>query len=76
VTSDNSRRPFTTASVNSGCRVMKTYYMAQQYARCRQLCFPAGQLGALVGYIRRPFDAALGSVGMEQEFRVSQCEKQ
>jgi hypothetical protein len=48
---------------------MKTYYVAQQYARCRQL-------GALVGYIRRPFDAALVSVGMEQEIRVSLHEKQ
>jgi hypothetical protein len=55
---------------------MKAYYVAQQYARCRQQCFPAGQLGALVGYIRRSFDTALVSVGLEQESSVSQCEKQ
>jgi hypothetical protein len=55
---------------------MKTYYVAQQYARCRQRCFPAGQLGALVGYIRRPFEAALVSVGMKQEIRVCQREKE
>jgi hypothetical protein len=52
VTSDTGGRPFTTASVDSRCRVM----MAQQYVRCRIAAFSAGQLGALVGYIRQSFN--------------------
>jgi hypothetical protein len=63
--------PFTT-SVDSRCWGTKTYYATQQYARCHQQCFPAGQLGALAGYIRRPSAAATVSVreGVQEK---SQC---
>jgi hypothetical protein len=38
----------------------------------RQRCFPAGELGALVGYIRRPSAAALVSVRLQFRVRVSE----
>jgi hypothetical protein len=39
VMSDDDERPFSAASVEARCRVMKTYYETQQYVRCRKWCF-------------------------------------
>jgi hypothetical protein len=54
------------------CRVMKTYYVAQQYVRYRKRCFPVGQLGGLGVYIRRLFNAALVRKSLVK--RVAECQ--
>jgi hypothetical protein len=58
VTSDNGRRPFTTASVDSRCWGTKTDNEAQEYARCRKRCLQRISLDG-----RRPFNAEFSQSG-------------
>jgi hypothetical protein len=63
VTSDNGGRPFSAASVEGLCRVMKTYYETQQYVRCRKRCFQR-----VSSECSQAIKAELVSVGNEGEF--------
>jgi hypothetical protein len=57
-----------------------TYYVAEQYARCRIAAFSAGQLESLVDYKKRPFSAEfrveIRASQREKQFSASQREKQ
>jgi hypothetical protein len=65
VTSDNGGRPFTTASVDSPLPGDDDVLQGATIREVSQAVFSASQLGALVGYISRPFNAEPVSVGNE-----------
>jgi hypothetical protein len=69
VTSDNGGRPFTTASVDSPLPGDDDVLRGATIREVSQAAFTASQLGALIGYICRPFNAQSVSVGIAAEPR-------
>jgi hypothetical protein len=75
VTSDNGGRPFSAASVDSLLPGDEDVLRDATIREVLQVVFSAGQLGALVGYIRRPFNTEAVQCQRRLLCELVQCQR-